>query len=105
MLTSLASPTGTASPHSAAGTSASVGPAREFAHGSRSRAQVALTFQGAGHPGIARELLAIFAEHRAKVTVMAVGTWLAANPQIAQEIAAAGHELGNHSYTHPNQTV
>ena len=102
MLTSLASPTGTASPHSAAGTSASVGPAREFAHGSRSRAQVALTFQGAGHPGIARELLAIFAEHRAKVTVMAVGTWLAANPQIAQEIAAAGHELDNHSYTHPN---
>ncbi|HEV7146262.1 MAG TPA: hypothetical protein VGN48_04620, partial [Pedococcus sp.] len=47
-------------------------PAVEYAHGSRSRNQVALTFHGAGDPAIARDLLAIFAAHRAKVTVLAV---------------------------------
>ncbi|MCU1659202.1 MAG: polysaccharide deacetylase [Pseudonocardiales bacterium] len=77
-----------------------VGPAVEYAHGPRSRREVALTFHGDGDPGIARELLAIFAAHRAKVTVLAVGRWLEGNRQIAHEIVAAGHELGNHTYNH-----
>ncbi len=77
------------------------GPAIELAHGPRSRPEVALTFHGAGDPTIARELLGIFAAHRAQVTVLAVGTWLAANPEMAKEIVGAGHELGNHTWTHP----
>jgi peptidoglycan/xylan/chitin deacetylase (PgdA/CDA1 family) len=72
----------------------------QYAHGPRSRPQVALTFHGAGDPSIARDLLAIFAAHRAKVTVLAVGTWLETQPGIAHEIVAAGHELGNHTYRH-----
>ena len=72
----------------------------EIEHGSRTRPEVALTFHGAGDPHIARQLLAIFAAHQAKVTVLAVGTWLAANPRIAREIVAGGHELGNHTYNH-----
>lgn len=74
--------------------------AAEFTHGPRSRHEVALTFHGAGDPGIARDLLAIFAAHRAEVTVLAVGTWLASNPGLAHEITGAGHELGNHTYQH-----
>lgn len=76
------------------------GPAGEYAHGSRSRHQVALTFHGAGDPAIARDLLAIFAAHHAKVTVLAVGTWLESDHRIAHEIVDAGHELGNHTYQH-----
>ncbi len=78
------------------------GPAVEVAHGVRTRPELALTFHGAGEVGIARELLAIFAAHRARVTVLAVGTWLAGSPHIAREIIDAGHELGNHTYTHPD---
>jgi peptidoglycan/xylan/chitin deacetylase (PgdA/CDA1 family) len=78
------------------------GPAVEVAHGSRARPEVALTFHGAGDVGIARQLLAIFAAHQVRVTVLAVGTWLAASPQIGREIVDAGHELGNHTYTHPD---
>ncbi|HEY2043436.1 MAG TPA: polysaccharide deacetylase family protein [Jatrophihabitans sp.] len=70
-------------------------------HGPRTRQEVALTFHGAGDVGIARQLLAVLAAHRASVTVLAVGTWLAANPQMGREIVDAGHELGNHTYTHP----
>jgi peptidoglycan/xylan/chitin deacetylase (PgdA/CDA1 family) len=32
--------------------------------------------------------------------VLGVGTWLAQSPIIAGEIVAAGHELGNHTYSH-----
>ena len=34
------------------------------------------------------------------MTVMGVGTWLAANPVLAREIVHGGHELGNHTYRH-----
>lgn len=61
---------------------------------------MALTFHGDGDVAIARQLLAIFAASQAKVTVLAVGTWLAANPEMAHEIVVAGHELGNHTYSH-----
>jgi peptidoglycan/xylan/chitin deacetylase (PgdA/CDA1 family) len=61
-----------------------------------------LTFHGAGDAGIARQLLAIFDAHHASVTVLAVGTWLASTPQMGHEIVDAGHELGNHTFTHPD---
>ena len=36
---------------------------------------------------------------------MAVGVWLHANPKIGQEIVGAGHELGNHTYSHKTMTL
>lgn len=72
----------------------------EYAHGPRTRKEVALTFHGAGDPAIARDLLSIFAAHRAKVTVLGVGNWLAANHGIARQIVSMEHELGNHTYRH-----
>jgi len=81
-------------------THAAVTIADVVAHVPRTRPEVALTFHGAGDPAIARELLAIFAAHEAKVTVLAVGTWLAENPSLGRQIIAAGHELGNHTYRH-----
>jgi peptidoglycan/xylan/chitin deacetylase (PgdA/CDA1 family) len=38
---------------------------------------------------------------RVPITVFAVGNWLDANPGIARELLDAGHELANHTYTHP----
>jgi peptidoglycan/xylan/chitin deacetylase (PgdA/CDA1 family) len=75
-------------------------PAVQVAHGRRTRQEVSLTFHGQGDPVLTRELLAIFAEHSARVTVLAVGTWLAQYPAIAHEILGGGHELGNHTYHH-----
>ena len=65
------------------------------------RPEVALTFHGAGDPTLAHSILAAATAARATVTVMAVGIWLAANPQIVKEIASGRHELGNHTWTHP----
>ena len=77
------------------------GPAVEVVRGSGTRPQVALTFHGAGDPAIAQDVLDVLGAHQAHVTVMVVGTWLAANPRLAGVIASAGHELGNHTWTHP----
>jgi len=77
------------------------GPAVEVVRGSGTRPQVALTFHGAGDPAIAQNVLDVLGSRQVPVTVMVVGTWLAANPGLAGVISSAGHELGNHTWTHP----
>jgi len=80
----------------------STGPAAQVVRGSGRRPQVALTFHGAGDLGIVRQVMAILAQHKAKVTVLAVGTWLAATPDAARMVLDHGHELGNHTWSHPD---
>jgi peptidoglycan/xylan/chitin deacetylase (PgdA/CDA1 family) len=76
-------------------------PAVEFVHASREVQKVALTFQGAGDPRLARALLHEVERAHVKVTVLAVGQWLLAHPFIAHRILHGGHELGNQTYSHP----
>lgn len=76
-------------------------PATEVMRSETGRPQLALTFHGAGEVGLARQVLDVLARHGARVTVLAVGTWLAANPQAARMILDGGHELGNHTWSHP----
>ena len=77
------------------------GPAYEVMRGTALRAEVALTFHGAGEPALATSILATARTAHAPITVMAVGTWLNANRSIASRILADGNELGNHTWTHP----
>lgn len=74
-------------------------------HGSRSRAEVALTFHGAGDLAIARKILDVAKNHQAPITVMAIGAWLNANPTIGHEIVDAGNEIGNHTLNHKTMTM
>lgn len=97
-----ASPKATPTPTNPQPASIPTGPATEIVRGSGARAQVTLTFHGAGDPAIAEQLLTILAGVGVTVTVLAVGTWLQANPDIATKIVQGGHELGNHTWTHPN---
>ena len=72
----------------------------QVVHGPRNRAQVALTFHGQGPVSMAGALLAETERAGARVTVLAVGTWLWQYPQIAQRILRGGHDLGNHTMHH-----
>ena len=93
-------------PH--AGTSSSPSPSplpggalpSEITRGPVNRAAIALTFHGQGDPRLATQLLAELATGGAHVTVMAVGTWLQAQPTMARKILDGGHELGNHTQHH-----
>jgi peptidoglycan/xylan/chitin deacetylase (PgdA/CDA1 family) len=61
---------------------------------------VALTFHGAGDLAITQQVLDVLAQHRAKATVLAVGTWLASTPDGIRMVRDGGHETGNHTWSH-----
>ncbi|MFD4025477.1 polysaccharide deacetylase family protein [Streptomyces sp. NPDC058576] len=71
-----------------------------IAHGPRDRPRVALTFDGRGDPDLARTALARCEQAGARVTVLAVGAWLAEHPGLARRILDGGHEIGNHTEHH-----
>jgi peptidoglycan/xylan/chitin deacetylase (PgdA/CDA1 family) len=73
---------------------------RQVVHGSRDQARVALTFHGQGPASMADGLLTEAERAGARVTVLAVGTWLEQYPQMARRILRGGHDLGNHTLHH-----
>jgi peptidoglycan/xylan/chitin deacetylase (PgdA/CDA1 family) len=81
-------------------------PAHEVMHGPRVTSAVALTFHGAGDVALARQLLAEVGRAGAHVTILAVGSWLAAEPSMAKLVLDGGHDLGNHTFSHlPMRTL
>ena len=69
-------------------------------HGHTARAAIALTFDD-GPSESTPELLDILAEYRAPATFFQCGANIRRLPEIARQVATAGHEIGNHSDTHP----
>jgi peptidoglycan/xylan/chitin deacetylase (PgdA/CDA1 family) len=78
------------------------GPAAYVPHGPRDQQKVALTFHGSGDPALTSQLLTLAGQHQAPITVFAVGTWLEQHADLAGQILLGGHELANHTYTHPS---
>jgi peptidoglycan/xylan/chitin deacetylase (PgdA/CDA1 family) len=89
------------SPPRAATSSPSTRPAgADITHGPRTRPAVALTFHGDGPESIVRDLVRVLHRAGARVTVLAIGRWLAAEPDVVRMLRDAGHELGNHTWSH-----
>ncbi|MFL6140448.1 MAG: polysaccharide deacetylase family protein [Labedaea sp.] len=97
-----ASPPASTVPTVLAPGAAAGGPSTELMRGTSGRPELALTFHGAGDLAITRQILATLAQHGARVTVLAVGMWLAAGPDAARMVRDGGHELGNHTWSHPD---
>jgi peptidoglycan-N-acetylglucosamine deacetylase len=64
--------------------------------------QLALTYDDGPNDPHTLHLLDVLARHEVKATFFLIGKHVAAKPEIARRIAAAGHTIGNHTYTHPN---
>ncbi len=60
-----------------------------------------LTIDDGPNPCTTLAILDLLAEFDAKATFFLVGDNIARWPHLAQQIAAAGHSLGNHTKTHP----
>ena len=69
-------------------------------HGPRDRNRVALTFDDGPDPEVTPRVLDALAKYDARATFFTIGAALAARPELARDIVAAGHELGNHSWRH-----
>ncbi len=48
------------------------------------------------------KILKILEDNNIKVTFYLSGKWTEKFPELAEELAKKGHELGNHSYSHPH---
>jgi len=66
---------------------------------------VALTFDDGPMPGATERILSLLDEHRVPATFFVVGEAVAQHPQQARAIVAAGHELGNHSWSHQRMVL
>ncbi|MER5179958.1 polysaccharide deacetylase family protein [Streptomyces sp. NPDC002896] len=86
--------------------SAAPGPRRfpglpaQITHSPRGRPEVALTFHGQGDPATAVALLETAERAHARITVLAVGSWLDEHPDLARRVLDGGHEIGNHTLNH-----
>lgn len=69
--------------------------------GPASERAVALTFDDGPQPPYTEEILGVLADRGVPATFFLLGRNVAAYPQIAGEIAAAGHDVGAHTYSHP----
>jgi peptidoglycan/xylan/chitin deacetylase (PgdA/CDA1 family) len=74
---------------------------RTLTHGSDPQ-QMALTFDDGPNDPHTMHLLDVLARHNAKATFFLIGKYVRQRPEIARAIQAAGHEIGNHTYSHPN---
>ncbi len=65
---------------------------------------IALTFDDGPHPKYTEEILDVLEEYGVKATFFVVGSNAEAHPEIVVRELEAGHEIGNHTYSHPHLT-
>lgn len=64
--------------------------------------ELALTFDDGPNPACTPRLLDILASHDAHATFFLIGSFAQQEPELVRRIVAAGHLVGNHSWSHPN---
>ncbi|NLY70082.1 MAG: LysM peptidoglycan-binding domain-containing protein [Clostridiales bacterium] len=72
--------------------------------GNPSKKMVALTFDATYGDNQTYRILEILRNNNIKATFFLSGIWLYNFPDLVRAIAADGHEIGNHSYTHPHMS-
>ncbi len=65
---------------------------------------VALTFDDGPHATLTPHLLTVLRQKGVRATFFVVGQRVRAWPQIVRQMHVDGHEIGNHSWNHPNLT-
>lgn len=61
---------------------------------------IALTFDDGPHPYLTDKVLRILESYGVRATFFVVGSMARAYPSVLKRVSLAGHELGNHTYTH-----
>jgi peptidoglycan-N-acetylglucosamine deacetylase len=64
--------------------------------------QIALTYDDGPNDPHTMRLLDVLDRHGVKATFFMIGRYVRQKPEIARAVAAAGHVIGNHTFTHPN---
>lgn len=70
--------------------------------GEKGSKRLALTFDDGPNDPHTLRLLDVLARHDVRATFFVIGKFVERRPDIVRSVVAAGHELGNHTYSHPN---
>lgn len=73
-------------------------------NGPENKAEIALTFDDGPDPDFTPTILEKLAKYNVLATFFLLGENAEKYPEIAKDIVAAGHIIGNHTYTHPKST-
>ncbi|HEY6408949.1 MAG TPA: polysaccharide deacetylase family protein [Ktedonobacteraceae bacterium] len=74
---------------------------RLFNQGNPTLSEIALTFDDGPHAYSTPKILAILRHYRINATFFCVGYLVKRHPDLVQQEYAAGHLVGNHSWSHP----
>lgn len=102
------SPTATSSPTPTQPVSPSPTPTpivdltKEISRGNINKKQIIFTFDAGAAPNSATEILAIAKKHNLKITFFVTGQFAQKNPSLIKQISSDGHEIFNHTYSHPH---
>lgn len=69
--------------------------------GPEDKNQVALTFDDGPHPEYTPQILAVLDRYHVKATFFMVGDMARQYPEVARKVANQGHEVADHTMTHP----
>jgi peptidoglycan/xylan/chitin deacetylase (PgdA/CDA1 family) len=73
-------------------------------NGVSGRNEVAITIDAGADRGWAEEMLDVLAANGVKVTWGMTGAWAAANPDLIERMVDEGHQIMNHTWSHPSFT-
>ncbi len=74
---------------------------RTFAAGELGSKQFALTYDDGPNDPHTLKLLEVLDKHGVRATFFMIGKFVRQRPDIVRAVAAAGHQIGNHTFTHP----
>ena len=65
------------------------------------KAAIALTYDDGPNPVYTPRLMKILEQYNARATFFLIGMWAEREPELIRELHAAGHAIGNHTFSHP----
>jgi peptidoglycan/xylan/chitin deacetylase (PgdA/CDA1 family) len=66
---------------------------------------LALTFDAGSNAAYSNQILSILRKHNLKCTLFLTGDFIKNNPDIVRQMVNDGHEIGNHTFSHPHLTT
>ncbi len=79
--------------------------AADFTRGRFDQKNIALTFDGDYLDNITTEILDVLKQEHIRCTIFLTGRYMRRYSQHVQRMLADGHEIGNHTWTHPHLTT
>ena len=77
----------------------------DFTRGSKAISEIAFTFDGHGEANVTGEILDILQARGVHATMFLTGEFIRLFPDLVRRMVAEGHEIANHTDTHPRLTT